>query len=73
VKNITPKREMSQSKPGGSKAWVCASARMKPPRDAFLFGAGPGSGDHRFRDGEPLPREKIDQIRDWILEGAPNN
>jgi hypothetical protein len=19
------------------------------------------------------PREKIDQIRDWILEGAPNN
>jgi hypothetical protein len=23
--------------------------------------------------GQPLPGEKIDQIRDWILQGAPNN
>ena len=28
-KNMTPKREMTMSKLAGSKAWVCASARMK--------------------------------------------
>ncbi len=67
---------------------VPALPRVSPgrPQDSFLLHkldgthtcavpgcpAG-GCGARMPLLGDPLPREQIDQIRDWILQGAQNN
>jgi hypothetical protein len=62
-------------------------ARVKPgrPQESFLVHKLDGSqacagadcpggcGGRMPLVGDPLPREQIDEIRDWILQGAANN
>ena len=61
-------------------------ARVEPgrPQESFLVHKLEGShacgvdcpdgcGGRMPLLGDPLPPEKIDQIRDWIREGAQNN
>jgi hypothetical protein len=62
-------------------------ARVKPgrPQESFLVHKLDGSqscagvacfggcGTRMPQTGDPLPSERIDQLRDWILDGAQNN
>ena len=45
------------------------------PASSYLFlkVEGTGAGARMPYNGDPLPQEQIDAIRNWILEGAANN
>jgi hypothetical protein len=66
----------------GVKSTESALNRVEPgkPDDSYLVrkiegthAAAGGTGDRMPAGGGPLPAAKIEMIRAWIEQGAPNN